>query len=34
MLYAVQSEYRWQYNDDWVFTGFAGVGETFWERVC
>jgi len=27
MMYAVQSEYRWQYNDSWIFTGFAGVGE-------
>jgi len=27
MMYAVQSEYRWQFNDSWIFTGFAGVGE-------
>jgi len=27
MLYAVQSEYRWQVSDRWIFTGFAGVGE-------
>jgi len=27
MMYAVQSEYRWQYSDSWIFTGFAGVGE-------
>jgi hypothetical protein len=27
MMYAVQSEYRWQYNDSWIFTSFAGVGE-------
>ena len=27
MMYAVQGEYRWQYNDSWIFTGFAGVGE-------
>ena len=27
MMYAVQSEYRWQFNDRWVFTGFAGFGE-------
>ena len=27
MMYAVQGEYRWQFNDSWIFTGFAGVGE-------
>lgn len=27
MMYALQSEYRWQFNDKWIFTGFAGVGE-------
>lgn len=27
MLYAIQSEYRWQAFDRWIFTGFAGVGE-------
>lgn len=27
MMYAVQTEYRWQFNDRWIFTGFAGVGE-------
>jgi outer membrane translocation and assembly module TamA len=27
MMYALQSEYRWQFNDSWIFTGFAGVGE-------
>ena len=27
MMYAMQSEYRWQYNDNWIFTGFAGFGE-------
>jgi outer membrane protein assembly factor BamA len=27
MMYAMQSEYRWQYNDHWIFTGFAGFGE-------
>ncbi len=27
MMYAVQSEYRWQFNESWIFTGFAGVGE-------
>jgi hypothetical protein len=26
-MYALQTEYRWQFNDRWVFTGFAGVGE-------
>jgi len=26
-MYAVQSEYRWHFNDHWVFTGFAGFGE-------
>lgn len=27
VMYALQSEYRWQFNDSWIFTGFAGVGE-------
>ena len=27
MMYAVQTEYRWQFNDSWIFTGFVGVGE-------
>jgi len=27
MMYAVQSEYRWQLNDSWILTGFAGFGE-------
>lgn len=27
MMYAVQSEYRWQFSDRWIFTGFAGFGE-------
>ena len=27
MMYAVQTEYRWQYSDRWIFTGFVGVGE-------
>jgi hypothetical protein len=27
MMYAVQSEYRWQFNKSWIFTGFAGFGE-------
>jgi hypothetical protein len=27
MMYAVQGEYRWQFSDKWIFTGFAGVGE-------
>lgn len=27
MMYAMQSEYRWQVNDRWVLTGFAGFGE-------
>ena len=26
-MYALQTEYRWQFSDRWVFTGFAGVGE-------
>ncbi len=26
-MYALQTEYRWQYSDRWVFTGFAGFGE-------
>ena len=27
MMYAIQSEYRWQINDRWGMTGFAGFGE-------
>ena len=27
MMYALQTEYRWQATDKWIFTGFAGVGE-------
>ena len=27
MMYALQTEYRWQFNDSWIFTGFVGVGE-------
>lgn len=27
MMYALQSEYRWQYSERWIFTGFAGFGE-------
>ncbi len=27
MMYALQSEYRWQFNDRLIFTGFAGFGE-------
>ncbi len=27
VMYALQSEYRWQFNDSWIFTGFAGFGE-------
>jgi hypothetical protein len=26
-MYALQSEYRWHFNDNWIFTGFAGFGE-------
>ena len=26
-MYALQTEYRWQFSDRWVFTGFVGVGE-------
>jgi outer membrane protein assembly factor BamA len=26
-MYALQSEYRWHLNDNWIFTGFAGFGE-------
>ncbi len=26
-MYAVQSEYRWHFNDQWIFAGFAGFGE-------
>jgi hypothetical protein len=27
MMYALQSEYRWQVSDKWILTGFAGFGE-------
>lgn len=27
MMYALQTEYRWQFADRWIMTGFAGVGE-------
>ena len=27
MMYALQTEYRWQFNNKWIFTGFVGVGE-------
>lgn len=27
MMYALQSEYRWQVSDRWILTGFAGFGE-------
>ena len=27
MMYANQTEYRWQFSDRWIFTGFAGFGE-------
>ena len=27
MMYALQTEYGWQFNDSWIFTGFAGFGE-------
>jgi hypothetical protein len=30
-MYAVQGEYRWQFNDSWILTGFAGFGEVFAE---
>lgn len=26
-MYAVQTEYRWKFNNRWIFTGFVGVGE-------
>jgi len=26
-MYALQTEYRWQFSDRWIFTGFVGVGE-------
>ncbi|MGI9220478.1 MAG: BamA/TamA family outer membrane protein [Woeseiaceae bacterium] len=26
-MYSIQTEYRWQFNDRWIFTGFAGFGE-------
>lgn len=27
MMYALQAEYRWQFSERWIFTGFAGFGE-------
>ncbi|MGR9092866.1 MAG: BamA/TamA family outer membrane protein, partial [Gammaproteobacteria bacterium] len=27
MMYALQTEYRWQVNDKWILTGFAGFGD-------
>jgi len=27
MMYSLQGEYRWVFNDRWIFTGFAGFGE-------
>jgi len=27
MMYAMQAEYRWQFKDRWILTGFAGFGE-------
>lgn len=27
MMYSMQGEYRWQYTDSWIFSGFAGFGE-------
>jgi len=27
MMYAMQTEYRWQATERWIFTGFVGVGE-------
>jgi outer membrane protein assembly factor BamA len=27
MMYALQTEYRWQVNEKWILTGFAGFGE-------
>lgn len=27
MMYAMQSEYRWQVSNRWIVTGFVGVGE-------
>jgi hypothetical protein len=29
MMYALQSEYRWQFSDSWIFTGFGEVAENF-----
>ena len=26
-MYALQTEYRWHFNERWIFTGFAGFGE-------
>ena len=26
-MYALQTEYRWQFSNRWIFTGFVGVGE-------
>ena len=27
MMFATQAEYRWQFRDRWILTGFAGFGE-------
>ena len=27
LMYALQTEYRWQVNNKWIVTGFVGVGE-------
>jgi outer membrane translocation and assembly module TamA len=27
MMYATQAEYRWQFSDRWIYTGFVGFGE-------
>ncbi len=27
MMYALQGEYRWQFRERWILTGFAGFGE-------
>lgn len=27
MMVAMQTEYRWRFNDRWILTGFAGIGE-------
>jgi hypothetical protein len=26
-MYAIQTEYRWHFNERWIFTGFVGFGE-------